>query len=664
MEHQKCYVFQASKSSGSKKRKRKDDNDTSWQCRKRIFERLWTRQSAKIEAVLSSANEETLRRVTDFVAKARDQGDSKLSAGFITAGPNIASHTTLFKQLDSRLKEQGSNVFVALNANECPNLKSLLKTLIVKATSSSEDPEDDDQVPHAKAGKGPKLLNYDLQLLQAHVDNKSLHCVLVAFQDTEAFDGHVLSDAIDLLHLWRTRIPFVLLFGIATSTGSFQDRLSRTALRSLQGEEFDVVKANELLERAFTTIIKGDESRLWLGPEVTSIILERQKDHVQNAADFVDALKYAYMSHFFANRVSMWIDMGNDEVNLKAVSAEDLEALTMLPSFQQEIDNMLNEDNSKDSAHSAKLLLESNNVLETTVRDKVRDGHDRMRHLATVAQFLHILLSITPKANNTTVSALYARAVGARLLNSPLLREMFLFMKRVDSVMLQNVLNSINEAIDEPPSFVASTIGDLETLLKNTGADGPLRSEHDDRNTTVRTTIISKKAQLSKEKSSLSKNDEAYSKLLTDFVSNLEEYLTTTLIDPTDLCFHEIFTYDIKGPHRASFTPRTRAAVERALSAPHDYLACECCGTGDEGALSSSQPATAILYQLYLESGSLINVSDLYSAYVAIVGDEIEDEEQMKALFQRGLAELKYLGMIRQSRKKTDHIAKVAWKGL
>jgi origin recognition complex subunit 3 len=35
-----------------------------------------------------------------------------------------------------------------------------------------------------------------------------------------------------------------------------------------------------------------------------------------------------------------------------------------------------------------------------------------------------------------------------------------------------------------------------------------------------------------------------------------------------------------------------------------------------------------------------------------------------RALFQRALAELKYLGLLRPTKKKTDHVAKVMWKGL
>lgn len=35
-----------------------------------------------------------------------------------------------------------------------------------------------------------------------------------------------------------------------------------------------------------------------------------------------------------------------------------------------------------------------------------------------------------------------------------------------------------------------------------------------------------------------------------------------------------------------------------------------------------------------------------------------------RPLFERALAELKYLGLIKGTRKKTDHVAKAAWRGL
>ena len=88
-------------------------------------------------------------------------------------------------------------------------------------------------------------------------------------------------------------------------------------------------------------------------------------------------------------------------------------------------------------------------------------------------------------------------------------------------------------------------------------------------------------------------------------------------------------------------------------------------------------PVTSILYKLYLESGPLINTFDLWNAFYSIIGHEGGEVEgggagngtgigknKAQALFYRGLTELKTLGFIRSSKKKTDHLAKLAWKGL
>ncbi|KAK3072613.1 Origin recognition complex subunit 3, partial [Teratosphaeriaceae sp. CCFEE 6253] len=66
---------------------------------------------------------------------------------------------------------------------------------------------------------------------------------------------------------------------------------------------------------------------------------------------------------------------------------------------------------------------------------------------------------------------------------------------------------------------------------------------------------------------------------------------------------------------------------------------------------------------LYLESGSLINASDLWQAFQAVMGDGKEEAETM-ALFQRALAEMRYLGMMKATRKRADHVAKTMWRGL
>ncbi|OCK94212.1 uncharacterized protein K441DRAFT_562430, partial [Cenococcum geophilum 1.58] len=126
--------------------------------------------------------------------------------------------------------------------------------------------------------------------------------------------------------------------------------------------------------------------------------------------------------------------------------------------------------------------------------------------------------------------------------------------------------------------------------------------------------------------------------------------------------FYEVLVFDAKiAACREALGGSPRAAIERALSRPHDYLACECCDRV-EVQLAASQPTTALVYQLYLESGAVVNVQDMWNSFQAVM--EEQEENELLALFYRALAKLKYLGMIKNSRKRADDLRKLMWKGL
>jgi len=129
---------------------------------------------------------------------------------------------------------------------------------------------------------------------------------IVAFQDSEAFDSSLLAELITLFRYdlfvlwsveinvyssWMDRIPFVLLFGVATSVDLFHERLSRVASRCLYGAQFDVEQTGPILERVFQKTIAGLKAPLRLGPVLVSSLMERQYDHVQSVQAFTTALK-------------------------------------------------------------------------------------------------------------------------------------------------------------------------------------------------------------------------------------------------------------------------------------------------------------------------------------------------------------------------------------
>ena len=64
----------------------------------------------------------------------------------------------------------------------------------------------------------------------------------------------------------------------------------------MQGEQFDVDRVEESLELVFNDCV-GPHSILRLGPGLSRMLLERQRDHVQSIQAFVSALKVGLSPH-------------------------------------------------------------------------------------------------------------------------------------------------------------------------------------------------------------------------------------------------------------------------------------------------------------------------------------------------------------------------------
>lgn len=279
-------------------------------------------------------------------------------------------------------------------------------------------------------------------------------------------------------------------------------------------------------------------------------------------------------------------------------------------------------------------LLDSDERIFEYVREHLSSGKTALGKLIRAAGALYALQTSIPVAQQVPRSSLVVDALSGQLRQSAWERSLLLRLRKCNSEALRNVLLRLQKVSSDDLGVLCTTIlHELDQLLQGQAeSGGPLRSEEDIQNSTLRTTVIAKKVELSKQKSTMTKGDAAYSNLLRVFTVSFERYLAEALIDPRALVFNEIFMYDQKSPHRDVFTPKPRFAVERALAAPHDYLDCACCAadssSNEENTLSSTQPATAILYQLYLESGAMINASDLRTAFFTIKNVNDEDELQ------------------------------------
>jgi origin recognition complex subunit 3 len=296
-----------------------------------------------------------------------------------------------------------------------------------------------------------------------------------------------------------------------------------------------------------------------------------------------------------------------------------------------------------------------------------------MKALFKTTKFVQAVQGVLQTSKPSSRTELFLRAISGDLQGSPSIEGILSKITKSDSDVFAQVLSVLKDSDDNVIDVeqYQTTLENLLSTQQNSKENSPLRSKHDTQNSTLSTTTVTKSrvVNLTKVQKQVSAQDVEYTDLLERFVAEFEQSLTSALVNPQDLFLHEIFLFDLRNPLKDSFAPRARFSVERALSNPFDYLSSSTALEEQNNNLSAKQPETAILYQLYLESGALVNIFDLWKAFSTIVsgdeGDADGDEQRTSLmLFYRALSELKALGMMKPSRKKIDHVSKSSWKGL
>ncbi|KAK4192710.1 origin recognition complex subunit 3 N-terminus-domain-containing protein [Podospora australis] len=657
--------------------------------RKETFEKTWPVLEERVRTVLKEANRSTLEEVTGFFGRDEDGGDDdgRIPAAFVIAGPNITSQDLLFEQLAEALEEKGTR-FVRLVAAEVGNLKGALKRIVQEGSrrrrslqngAGDEEAEEgggaggeEEEVVVRKGGR--KFLDYDLEALYVALGGEEKgerKRVIVAFQDSEAFDTGLLTDLVTLFHSWHDRIQFSILFGIATSVELFEARMLKSTARQLRGAQFDVVQANAVLESVVKTAVAGTQAKLRIGPLLLSQLVRRQEEQVAGIHTFVSSIKYAYMNHFYANPLSLLLAEDGRHPDLrKLLSSEHLEAIRTLESFKSHVHLSVEAGQLK----HAQSLLEDDNYLTDQILEQ---AEKREQYLKSLLRSLLLTTATTLTTKSFTELYESALEVGIALNQSPGPFDLGDAIKRSNPSELVALITRITTAIQlgspellglegweaEVEELVCSLTeirDEVEGLVAQSKDNGTnLKSQYSAQSKVLRTTVVAQKVQLSRDTATLTEEDKAFTKAIDAFAELLYQ---NTDCDPISALFlHEIWQYDFLSPYEDVFVPRPGNTIARALHRPHDYLGCACCDKAD-GALVSTLPTTAILYHLYSEAGALINVADLWSSYYALVGDETDiglDERSALARFYHGLAELRAMGFIKQSKKKADHVAKL-----
>lgn len=623
-----------------------------------------------------------------------DRPRGKIKTGLILSTPGRNAQQALFQGWKGRQPSTSTEILIRLQPSHATNLQIALKNVIKLAICQEGDLEE--YANYLAANKAMIPMNFDLELLERYGERHGISRILVSLLDVETFDTAILSELISTFSSWSDRIPFILLINISTTIELFESRLSRSVIGLLDAQVFQPLSSktqDDHLFEVYSAIQGSEDAELFLGPSIIGVLADLAQDQSTTVESFISAIKYVFMSHFFANPLSV-LTTGSD-VSISENPALST-AIRNTRGFKTNCEWLAK--GNKTQRQQARELLASDEALEKQSLKMIESGP---KHLRSSLKAIRTLQQIHRQLSHVATSAL---EVQAQLLASlPDLTQSETF-EVIESALLDMPSG------DEFRAFITSTSDVLEDL-KQYEPPGPRGNDDDivtfaDIETALDESVAAQK-----------------------FLTLLRNYLTsrtspgpTLSSNPFRAFMSESYAYTLKSPLSAVLHPRARYSLERALTRPSDYLGCDCCVAEKPSGIildRSTLPPTSLLLTMLNEAGSVVNVRDLWDAFRNTIStspsfgkgggnsgdidrpnppsngvrrgadegegsdqdqDEGEGEEEDKdgdtgdeattrtvlALFYRSLADLRHMGLIRPSKRKpgVDCIAKTAWMGL
>ena len=154
------------------------------------------------------------------------------------------------------------------------------------------------------------------------------------------------------------------------------------------------------------------------------------------------------------------------------------------------------------------------------------------------------------QSNKLSRHELYSKALLGELEGSPFIRELLLAMKKMNSTKLIALIEKVGscssnllDRLEQLGDKIVALVADSEKKNLNSEFDIPVVD-------TLRATVVSKRVHLSEKKSSLTKEDTEYSKIIQQVHDVMEAYFGENLGGLHDTLLNEVFVYDFLSPHK------------------------------------------------------------------------------------------------------------------
>ncbi|XP_040055265.2 origin recognition complex subunit 3 isoform X2 [Gasterosteus aculeatus] len=716
-----CFVF---KPSAKKKKKTTAlsledhflhacEGDENRELRFHLCHDLWDKIKTNTEALQDELNRNILDSLLDFTRKcsstrrhsdwASQMRASEIPTAALVLGVNVPDHDMTFKSLSDLLQQSVTPHVASVQAKECGALKHLMKRVLERLMDTVVD-DDDDEEEEEEAEQAGAPLNkavhcslgtlcawYNAKTKKSNLgtpgkkrsspasDDSQPPPVVIIFKDLEAFNPKVLQDFILICSRYVQRLPLMFIFGIATSPSTIQHMLPHSVSSLLCIELFQSLSCTQHLATVIDKLILTPQFPFKLNGKVMQVLISIFLYHDFSVRNFIKGIQLALLEHFHSQPLSVLCCKKEAALlNVMQLGHLDLERIRKLQSFKRYVE--------KQEAQEQVNLFTDDSHLKGVCQKLIKDLRKYHKNYYPILRCLHTLTSSLPRYPlGKQIRELHLICLEKNIWENEEYQSAMKLLKMMAKDQLIGLLQRCEEILRPVKSKKMNrALVQLEDLLAkfkqlDIAAEPPPPPSVEDRITSPVKDLQKKTDLFQLQKALLEMNESRRSKKLSPFealrneaLEFIDSLVKSHLSPPESQALNEVCYYASSATVRRHLNAAPRTSIQAALSSPYYYLQNERLQTAD-GLVSNAAPDICIVYKLHLECGRLINLYDWLEAYATVVsaaeGDEPGSDSFGKvddvrhARFIRAVSELEFLGFIKSTKQKTDHVARLSWGG-
>ncbi|CAO3597039.1 unnamed protein product [Absidia cylindrospora] len=545
--------------------------------------------------------------------------------------------------------------------------------------------------------------------------------LVVILQDFESFDPTLLQDFMTIVSEYRVNIPFVFIIGIATSTEILHQSLTKSTICLLRIEKFWLQQSDVWFNRVLDKIFIDSNFTMKFGARPYKFLLDHFYLYDFSISKVKASMKYALMHHFYSNPLSIFLSLAGQSHqtilttltqwhNDHITTIDHASHIRMLRSFRQYIEHLVDDKNNTSSTDenddsqqqqkvnrqlALRLLNDDTYLLTEQVAQWLVELGAYQRHFKrgmALIQFLQSQFPAFTGLGKKTRRLLYLEQLENTqwTKHTDTLHWLVSLVRKMEASALGPFLTQLQQVLGEHGDDDNSTWADplltwqsqLATLAqadkeemakikrKEKKLAGMMMDPTGETTTARRQTKTAEKVHENAIEQIKSRGT-LTSKMTIEIADWFQAIFSHDLQSYTALPLHELIYYTHVKLHEKSFSPQPRGSIQTALVQSQHYINCDCCQQPDQDELLlPSEQDTSLLYKLYLECGRMINLYDWFVAFGCLIEREPRPdghplkENEIQARFIRSVAELQFLGFIKSTQRKTDHVVRLTWSNI